>query len=1015
MRALTSRSVQTGRRLWALSAALVLSTSLTAPVLAADQTITGTQTGPITVNAPIDTLTNSATIIANTGAGALILGGNPARFKQVTNTGEIIATGASTDGINAGVAIESFLNSGSVVSDDLGIYYGGLFAGSLMTNAEGGLIEGDNAAVKIYYGLNSFVNAGTLRSTDGNAFRVSSTAPSGYGYVETFTNAATGEIYGSATAVMLKGGVGTFNNRGLIETTGNQAGVYAPSATAFTNYAGGTIRSTLGTAIAFEAPTPSDPTSVGTFVNDGTIEGGAGGVAFSNVNVGSFTNGATGQIYGAGGDAVLFDGNLTAFSNSGWIEAINHDGVAVTGTAGTFTNQAGATIKSASGKAIDFDGAVTTFVNDGAIASGYKGIDLDSPTGSFINTGSITAGNGHAIDATFNRIDTFTNTETGEIASDSGAITASGFDSFSNAGKIVARNGRGVEAYMSRTETFVNSGFISATDMAVDLGPVGTFTNAASGVIESSGYYGVYLAEKTDSFVNRGRIATTGGTGSGVHLNYTIDSFINSGTISSVGGAGVTVTRTGTGPFINEAGGTLRGQNYGALFYFGTPAFENRGLVTGSVGLGFSDNSTYAAKVINSGTIEGVSGTAIDFGAENFYNYAHDDILELRTGSRILGSVKFAGGSDTLDVSGFKGSTILTVADLETVVAGDRLVNQQLTSGSGTISIVDSTGITGGGATVMREVAGAIGREIAGALGGRTGGAAPVEPMGYAPARPVGAAEAATGELVGETGQEAWGKVFGSIADKSNDYSNVLGGIVAGSHTAIDANTRLGGVVSVSGSRFDTVGGQTITSGIGAAGLYGSTELGDVTLSYSVLGIVAANHSDRTVTAMVTETASADYASWFLSPELGLSIPLPLLDGVETAAGFKLRYVGGQVGSYTETGSSQNLSVGTAAVNLLDARMELAATAHVASNDYGDVTLSTTAGLLAQQNFGASVAIAGFPFATTPDSFAYGAYGDITLASAIGPGATASASAGVELRSDGATSALANLGVSAAF
>ncbi|CAN7369394.1 autotransporter outer membrane beta-barrel domain-containing protein [Devosia sp. LjRoot16] len=1014
MRTLNWEEAQTKRRLWALSAALALSTSLTAPVLAADQTITGTQVGPITVNAPIDTLASSATITANTGAGALILGGNPAHFKQVTNTGTITATGASTDGINAGVAIESFLNSGSIASDDLGIYYGGLFSGSAMTNAAGALIEGDNAAVEIYYGLNSFENAGTLRSTDGNAFRVKDTAPSGYGYVGTFTNAATGEIYGGDTVVLLKGGVGTFNNHGLIETTGGGAGIYAPSATAFTNYAGGTVRSTLGTAIVFERPALADPTSVGMFLNDGLVQGGAGGVAFTGVNVNSFANGASGKIYGAGSDAVLFDGNVATFSNGGWIEATGHDGVAITGTAGTFTNRAGATIKSATGKAVDFDGAVTTFVNDGTIASGYKGIDLDSPTGSFTNTGTITAGTGHAIDGSSYHIDSFVNSGT-ITSSNYYAIHAGSFGSFSNTGTIRAGSGRGVEAFSDRTETFVNSGSIFATDIAVDLGAVGSFTNTATGVIESSNYYGVWLSNKTDGFVNRGRIATTGGTGPAVHLNDTVGSFINSGTINSFGDTGLTVVRTGTGPFVNEAGGTIRGEDYGALFYFGATAFENRGLVTGWVGMGFSDNSTYAAKVINSGTIEGVSGTAIDFGADNFYNYAHDDTLELRTGSRILGSVKFAGGSDTLDVSGFKGSTILTVADLETVLTGDRLVNQQLTSGTGTISIIDGTGITGGGTTVMREVAGAIGREITGALGARTGGAASVEPMGYAPARPVGAAEAATGELVAASAPEVWGKVFGSVANSTNDYSNVLGGIVAGSHTAIDANTRLGGVVSVSGSRFTTVGGQTIASGIGAAGLYGSTDLGDVTLSYSVLGGVAANHSDRTVTTMVTETASADYASWFLSPELGLSIPVPLLDGIETATGFKLRYVGGEVGSYTETGSSQNLSVGTAAVNLLDARMELTATTQVASNDYGEATLSTTAGLLAQQNFGASVAIAGFPFATTPDSFAYGAYGDITLDSPIGPAARASASAGLELRSDGVTSASANLGMSAAF
>lgn len=318
----------------------------------------------------------------------------------------------------------------------------------------------------------------------------------------------------------------------------------------------------------------------------------------------------------------------------------------------------------------------------------------------------------------------------------------------------------------------------------------------------------------------------------------------------------------------------------------------------------------------------------------------------------------------------------------------------------------------------MGEIAGAIGGEIAGALGGLTGGAPAPEPLGYAPARPVGAAEAATDELAtaAPTGPEVWGKVFGGVTGKANEYGAALGGIVAGSHVSVDAGTRLGGVVSLAGSRFATVGnGQVVASTIGSIGLYGSTDLGGPVLSYSVLGGVAANHSDRTVAAMVTETARADFASWFWSPELGLSIPVPLLDGAETSAGFKLRYIGGGVGAYTETGSSQNLSVGDSSLHLLDARAELTSKALVASNDYGDVTLSATGGLLALHNFGSSVSIAGFPLATTPANFAYGVYGDVTLQGPIGPSATASVSAGTELRSDGVATASANMGLAATF
>lgn len=166
---------------------------------------------------------------------------------------------------------------------------------------------------------------------------------------------------------------------------------------------------------------------------------------------------------------------------------------------------------------------------------------------------------------------------------------------------------------------------------------------------------------------------------------------------------------------------------------------------------------------------------------------------------------------------------------------------------------------------------------------------------------------------------------------------------------------------------------------------------------------------------MVTETASADFASWYWSPEIGVSIPVPMLDGVDTSAGIKLRYVGGGFGAYTETGSSQNLSVGASSLNLLEARAELTASLVAGSNDFGDVTLTGTAGLMALHNFGSAVDIAGFPVATTAAGTALGVYGDVTLQAPVGHTAMISASTGLEIRTDAVSSASANLGLSASF
>lgn len=1012
MRAFIWARVRTRRRLGALSAALVLSTSLTAPVLAADQTLSGALTGPITVNAPIDTLTNVGTLTANSGGGALILGGNPSRFKQVINTGEIIGTGTTT-GIAAGVAIESFLNSGAIVSEALGMYYGGLFTGSMITNAQGGLIEGDSGAFEFYYGIDTFVNAGTLRSAAGTAFQVSN--GSLFGFIGTFTNTATGEIYGRDTAVSFNSGVTSFENYGLIQSTGGSGYGFHSNGdvTNFTNAGGATITGSTGAYIAGSV--------TGTFRNDGRIEATSSsgdGVAVDG-STASFINGASGVIV-SNRKAVDLDGTVDSFLNQGRIEADY--------------------------RAIDFDSHVTTFVNEGTIANVDSGVAIDALTfGTFTNSGTIeSTGTGNALYVSAT-VGSLINSGTFAAVGGHGITIDGAVTRFTNtATGVIQAAGTGV-SFGGDVTTFLNHGAIASTDWIAAgvhvAGDVGDFTNV--GAISAVDGYGVHIAgDVTGSFVNEAGGVISGVVDPAVSIDGSAASFINHGKITSTEySVAVSIGAYGSGDVIFNSG-TISGGLFGLRAINGVSGrVANSGTiearsVTGSAGIyhqgGTIDNSgtisgywgivfkpvdpTNRGTVINSGTIKGTSGVAINFDYDQS-GQSGDDSLTLLTGSRIFGAVRFADGTDTLDVSGYRGNAVLAVDHLETVVAGNTLVASSLDgTGTGTVSIVDATGITGGGAMVMGEVAGAIGGEIAGALS-ESRGMGPAEVMGYAPARSLGAAEAAADELVASaapTGPEIWGKAFGGIANRGTDYSAVLGGIIAGSHAAVDANTRLGGVVSVSRSRFATVG-QTIISSIGAAGFYGSTGLGDAALSYSVLAGVAANHSERTVTALVTETARADYASWFLSPELGLAIPLPLLDGVDTAAGFKVRYVGGGVGSYTEAGSSQNLSVGTSAVNLLDARMELTGTTQLAANGHGDVTVSATAGVLAQRHFGSAVSIAGFPFATTPASFTYGAYGDISLQAPIGPTSTLFASTGVEVRSDGASSASANLGLSATF
>ncbi len=697
-----------------------------------------------------------------------------------------------------------------------------------------------------------------------------------------------------------------------------------------------------------------------------------------------------------------FRDDYDIFSNAADLDTA-YEGFTLNGKIGTALNSGRVTV--GANYAFDFEAAVGGFSNVGAILAGHGGVRFQSAVGWAKNTGTIQGGTGEGM--SFASVTTFDNYGTISSISSDGVAVSGTAGTFTNhaGGSITSDSGKAID-FDGAVTTFVNNGTVESGYKAIDLdSPTGSFTN--TGTIKSGTGWAIDAQSNSiGTFTNSGTISSSG---DGALLAGAIGSFTNSGTISGFT-TGVEIARAGT--FFNT--GRIETTIGPALMVDESVTLDNRGTITGTYGILLSGNGGSGSTIVNSGTIEGTGGTAIcSCGTVN-------DILRLRTGSRILGTVDLGAGTDEIDVSQYGGNTILTVKGIETVTRGPRLVNAQLDgSGDGTLSIVDATAITQSGSAVMGEVAGAIGGEIAGALGGAAGGTAPAAPMGYAPARPQGAAEAATDELAGgtkPTGPQVWGKVFGGVVGKTNEYGAVLGGIVAGSHVAVDSTTRLGGVVSVSGSRFVTAGNsQVVTSTIGSLGLYGSTDLGSLTISYSMLGGVAANHSDRTITALVNETARADFSSWYWSPEIAVSIPVPLLDGVETDAGFKLRYIGGGVGGYTETGSSQNLTVGASSLNLLDARVELTARTTVASNDFGDVILSGTGGLLALHNFGASVSVAGFPLATTAAGTALGLYGDVTLEAPIGPSARASASAGMELRTDSVSSASANLGLSASF
>ena len=151
----------------------------------------------------------------------------------------------------------------------------------------------------------------------------------------------------------------------------------------------------------------------------------------------------------------------------------------------------------------------------------------------------------------------------------------------------------------------------------------------------------------------------------------------------------------------------------------------------------------------------------------------------------------------------------------------------------------------------------------------------------------------------------------------------------------LGSNLRLGGFVGAGASREAVeLNVQTIDATYVFGGAYGRFDWISQYLDFSLYGGGINNKSTRTVAnntvAGGIETASASYGGWFISPEVTYGYRIPF-NAITVTPRLRLRYVGGQLDGYSETGSMQNLSVGSRSINDLEER--------------GEVELSTVSGV----------------------------------------------------------------------
>lgn len=945
-----------------------------------------------------DTLLNNGTIISTSPGFVPVFNDPPETVARITNNGTLRGNG--NDAISIVGNLQELINTGLVDGS-----YGG----------------NDNSAMTIDGDLDNFFNSGTFRGAEHHSITV-------HGNTGQFLNTGTIEKTGTlpqGPTLSFGGTVDLFDNRGSIAITPNGR----------------------NTAIGFRG-------DVAQFLNSGTISG-EGGVSFDDgASVDFFRNQSAGVISGVGGSAVYVSGNGNILINDGALLGTDSNGISVEGTVGSFSNTG--TIGAAN-DGLYVAGNLATASNSGTITA-RSGVSADADVGSFTNSGRLTTRD-HAFHAN-GSVGAIVNSGS-VVNANNPAFSANGLvGSFTNSGTITSEQ---AVAFDSGVSTFLNTetGTMVATGQStVHSGGIGSFINhgtlrANATVVDDR--QALYVHGTVGSLLNTGLMQSLGGSGAGFVIDGDVGSFTNSGTISGTDLGGLVHGDTGTfrnsGLMTGAFGGFEIGglgaatlTNTGTLRATGAPTpdrrtsglwlrngtLTNTGTISGQYGVTVTNESTGGVEIINSGTITGTGGVAIEFDHINPDTAGsaapgRTNILRLASSAVINGSVDFGAGSNSLlDLSQYSGSLFLQADNLAAVDGGSNIV---VHSGN-RVALVDPATISGssgsgGTGSVAADVTGEISNIISaqlndiGSAGGGLDAPAPGAASGYAAPRPQTPAEAAAQTISLQSQpaltHTAWASAFGGGGGNGTGLRTVFGGIVAGSHAQVQAGVTLGGLGGYVHSDL-TAGSQTVATDTALGGAYGKTDFGAISLNYALTAGINTHHSRRTITG--AGTAIGDFSSWFLAPQLGVSIPVLTTPSGQFNVATTLKYVGGGVGGYSETGSLANLTVGSQPVSLLDGRIELNTDQAVGQTGRGIVHIFAKAGLFAQSNLGGStvpITLLGQTFnSITPGATLYGAFGGLGLTVPVSFG-DLTASINASARNDGLVSASGKLQAAKSF
>ena len=883
---------------------------------------------------------------------------------------------------NIGVNIVSLVNSGTISAEGCGIGADSFVnigtlsntgAISAVRNVSRNVWGGDATAIDTWAIITTLNNSGTISSTEvaimnggtittlnnSNSITGGSQAIVNYGTITTLINsgAIIGDVLnngtidainntGSMTAVTNSSTITTLNNRGTITTLTNSGTIGS-----FNGDNGGTVTS---------------------FINNGFVNNANGnGISLSTSHITTLTNNGT-----IAGDWVILlnlGSSITTLNNYGDItgatDGINNQGWVGNVNTITTLNNTG-TISGASRFGVCSYGVITTLVNSGTISGQYCGIVNGGTITTLTNSGTITGNLGEAISnqGTIGTLNLLTNSVlNGQISNYGGTIgtlnlykdIASGdFDSSSIDVAIYGNQPGVTNRYATVNSgttvgTFTNSVAVNTLDNA---GTITTLSNASTIMtLTNSGTIGTLTllsgSSITNSIQNSGSIGT-------LNLYKTIASgdFNTSSIVAAITG-----NQPGT---INRYASINTGSTVGTL----TNAISLRGLTNAGTTAAVNNTGTITL-LTNSGTITTLTNSGT---IGSVANSGTIGTLNLLGGSTVTSGINNTGTINVLNLT----VTGVTCSNYDLVVPGIT-GNQPLTVNFLGLPTDDhSVSVTNNGRRASVDVSGfganndAI-RHVSNSVANLANTNGAIQAIGAKAAKHAAEPYTLTTDLCADGApapadqignSDLWirgfmGRNKVDATASSVDYINTYSGGAVGYERDWSDDLRAGAFLGA-GKMKNSLGSSlgSTDSNLLFAGAFATKTWGTSFAKVGLTGGRGNNTSKRNIAGATPETATADYHSWYVSPEVNVGKVYPLgqhLGGdISVTPVASVRYVYANQGGYTETGATNNLTMNSSHSTTFEERVELKLSYETKALTGYDVKLNASVGGIGQQNNG---------------------------------------------------------------